>query len=398
MSKNILVITYWDWQDALIQTYTLPYVKIIANILPQHSKIYLVTLNKKKTPVYFEHPKIKVLSFRYIPFGIRAILYYTYVLIQLFFFIIQKKISVIHTWCTPAGVLGYMLSKFSGKALVIDSYEPHAEAMVEVGEWKRNEWAFKILFYFEKQMTHHAKYLIATTEGMIKEYAVSRYNFHPDKNNWFVKPACVNLQLFQPNQDEREQLRTLWQLQDKIIGIYAGKFGGIYLEDEFFIYLKTFQEKLKEKSYFIILSGHSNDYIQQKCKQWNINTHQIMHAFVPHSEVSKYLNIADFAVAPIKPVYTKKFCAPVKTAEYFAMNLYVIISKDISEDSYLIEKYNAGYVMQNWDKEECIKSIEHIQKLLSHHKKESIRAIAIQHKNFESIMYIYQKIYQHYGH
>ena len=34
-------------------------------------------------------------------------------------------------WCMTAGSLGYILSKTSGKNLVIDSYEPHAEAMVE---------------------------------------------------------------------------------------------------------------------------------------------------------------------------------------------------------------------------------------------------------------------------
>ena len=31
--KNIVVLTYWSFNDALIQTYTIPYIKIIKNYL-----------------------------------------------------------------------------------------------------------------------------------------------------------------------------------------------------------------------------------------------------------------------------------------------------------------------------------------------------------------------------
>ena len=44
--KNILIITYWSYKDALIQTYTLPYVKVIRENLSDDQKIYLVTLEQ----------------------------------------------------------------------------------------------------------------------------------------------------------------------------------------------------------------------------------------------------------------------------------------------------------------------------------------------------------------
>lgn len=50
----------------------------------------------------------------------------------------------------PAGALGYVLSKFTGSKLIIDSYEPHAESMVENGTWKKSSLKFKILFWLEK--------------------------------------------------------------------------------------------------------------------------------------------------------------------------------------------------------------------------------------------------------
>ena len=45
--KNLLIITYWSYKDALIQAYTLPYVKLIRKNLEDHQKIYLVTLEQE---------------------------------------------------------------------------------------------------------------------------------------------------------------------------------------------------------------------------------------------------------------------------------------------------------------------------------------------------------------
>ena len=43
---NLLVITYWSFKDALIQTYTLPYLKIIQKYRPKDSYLFLLTLEQ----------------------------------------------------------------------------------------------------------------------------------------------------------------------------------------------------------------------------------------------------------------------------------------------------------------------------------------------------------------
>lgn len=395
--KNILVLTYWDFNDALVQTYTLPYLYIIANLLPPRSNIYLVTLNKKTIKHSFHHDKIKILSFKYYPFSMYAFFYYAYVLFYLFLFSLMKRIHFIHAWCTPAGTFAYILSRLTFKPLIIDSYEPHAEAMVECNEWKPNSLPFKLLHYFEKKMTHHAKYLIATTEGMIKEYATQKFNYSPQKNNWFVKPACVDFHLFQPNEKERISWRKKMKIENKIIGIYIGKFGGIYWEDEFFLWLNIAQQYWKEQFYFILLSSHSKEYIDKKCKQYSVPTNQILHLFVPHAQVHQYLNIADYAISPIKPVYTKKFCSPIKDAEYWSMGLPIVITKNISDDSDIIKKYSIGYVLNNLTISEYENAVMAIDRLLNSNTKDQlykkIRLIAEKYRNFEIADNIYIKIY-----
>lgn len=395
--KKILVLTYWDFNDALIQTYTLPYLYIITKYIPENSTIYLLTLNKNTSyKINFYHPQIKIIQFQYIPFGLKATFYYLYLLFYLFIFILIKNITCIHAWCTPAGMFGYILSIITQRPLIIDSYEPHAEAMVEVGEWKKNSLPFRLLFYFEKKMTHHAKYLIATTQRMITEYAVNRYKYNPEKNNWYVKPACVNLDWFRPDYDKRLQFRKKLNLDNKIVGIYAGKFGGIYLEEEVFEWIKCAVQYWGDKFRFLILSSHSEEYIIHKCQKHNIETMYILLKFVPHKEVPYYLNVADFALTPVKPVYTKKFCSPIKNGEYWAMGLPVIITKDISDDSDIIQQHKAGVVLEYLTKESYIKSIKEMDEILQRDKSETqqkIRNLAFHYRNFENIEIIYQKIY-----
>lgn len=391
--KNILILTYWDFDDALIQTYTLPYVQIISNQLSNNSSIYLLTLNKTSKKISFQHPKIKILNFRYYPFGTTAIFYYSGMLLYLLYFMTRQNITHIHTWCTPAGLFGYILSILTRQPLIIDSYEPHAEAMVEVGEWRSTSLAFRLLFYFEKKMTHHAKYLISTTDTMIKEYAVKKYHFNPDKNNWFVKPACVNLQLFKPDKAAREQMRKQLHLENKIVGIYIGKFGGIYLENEVFEWLHTAQQYWKDRFAFILLSSYPKEYILQMCHKFNIQPQSIILKFVPHSEVPPYLNAADFAITPVKPVYTKKFCSPIKNGEYWAMGLPVIITKNISVDSEIIQNEDIGYVIKQLNDEEYYLSARIIEQILHQNNRDKIRAVAVRYRNLKDVVYIYNTIY-----
>ena len=394
-THNILVMTYWDFNDALIQTYTIPYLNIIAHCLPPHSKIYLVCLNKKKNHTSWNHPHIQLIQLKYSSFGLTSFIYWIFYLLYLCLFIFIRKISTIHAWCMPAGMMGYLLSNISRKPLIIDSYEPHAESMVECGEWSRNGWAYKMLFFFERKMTHHAKYLIATTKSMIDEYAPSRYQYNPSKNNYFVKPACVDTKLFCPSNDI--SLKKKLHIENKIIGIYAGKFGGIYLQHEFFEIIYVAHQYWNHRFHLLLLSSISDDTLQYYLHKYQIPSSIITKIFVPHAEVPLYLNIADFGITPVKPVYTKRFCAPIKNGEYWAMGLPILITAHISDDSDIIEKNNIGAVIKQLNSHHYYQAIQIIDQLLKQDKnelKQKIRNIAIQYRSFAPVSSIYEKIYK----
>jgi hypothetical protein len=265
--KNILVLTYWSFNDALIQTYTVPYLKIMQSKLPKGSKIFLLCIEQKvyKGDVHQTRQKLEDLQHRgiivirkpYVPFGASAMFKWIPILMSLSSLIIGQRIKYIHSWCTPPGVFALLLSKIWRKPLILDSYEPHAEAMVENGSWQEGSKAFKILFKFEKKMTKSAKYIIGTTDGM-RDYAWDKYQVKV--KNFFVKPACVNVEQFDYAKPKSEKLIQDLGIEGKKVMLYAGKFGGIYFDKEVFEHIKVASEYYgKDQFRALILSNVKED-------------------------------------------------------------------------------------------------------------------------------------------
>ena len=403
--KNILAITYWSFKEPLIQSGALPYLKIISDILPKGSRIFLFTLEKKNYPISKEEENtiikelanynIILIKRPYYSFGILPVLALPLYLIQLYTLCISNKIQYIHCWCTPAGVLGYILSLLTGKKLIIDSYEPHAETMVETGNWKKSSLAFKLLFLFEKLQSKKAFSVIALSAGM-KEYARTKYNTALDQ--YHIRSTCVDLDLFREPTESKKILRSQLEIaDDSIICIYTGKIGGIYLDDEIFEFISSAVAFWGERFKMLLLTDTPKTKLSEYLSKHFIKESQLISLFASHTEVKNYLAMADFAICPVKPIYTKRFCSPIKTGEYWAMSLPVVIPGNIGDDSDIIEKNDIGAILPALNKREYENAVRKIDRLIHNPDilslKKKIRAIAHQYRDFNSTRKIYRDIY-----
>jgi glycosyltransferase involved in cell wall biosynthesis len=393
---NVLVITYWKFDDALIQTYTLPYLRIIRDLLPEESEITLITMEpegevKKYIPV---EKGITRYSFRYFSFGIRAALSWHNNFRHLRNIVRKKKIKAVHSFCTPAGWPGNAISRQMGIPLIIDSFEPHAVPMVETGTWKANGIAYATLIGIERKQVRVAKWVIGVVPEM-QEYAARNYGHLP--KNFLVKPACIDFSQFDLAKRNNSTLRTNLGLNDSIVCVYAGKFGGLYLRQEAFRFFRVAREVFGDKFKVLLLTSTPKEEIATLCDEARLDPTTVVSTFVPHAEVPEYMGLADFAFSAFKPVPSRKYCTPIKNGEYWAMGLPVVIGEGISVDSDIIRHNNAGYVLESLRDDEFRKAAQHIKHLFSSEDRdklaERIHQLAQKHRNFTIAEEVYRTIY-----
>lgn len=397
-NKNILVLTYWGYNSPILNSYALPYIRIIKKNVSEGSRIFLFTLTPETETSKETYSAVReqmqkegiiLVNYNYRPFGLMMAFKFSYILVSLVTLIIKYKVQYIHAWCTPGGAIGYLLSLLTSKPLILDSFEPHAESMVETNTWTKNGFSYKLLFRLEKLQLNRAQKVICAAEGMIN-YSQSTYGIV--KSNYYVKPACVDLNLFKNTHADFQLVPEI--NADSIVCVYIGKFGDIYLSQEVFDFFKVASNYWKEKFKVLLLSNDSEENIMAFCDKSNLDRDCIIKKFVHHTEVPKYMSLGTFGICPVRTVKSKQFCTPIKNGEYWAMGLPVIITKNISTDSDLIKANDIGYVLEDLNEEQYLNAIKKIDSLIhSIDIADKIRDIAEKNRNYSIAEEIYKSIY-----
>lgn len=393
---KVLVITYWDQGDPLVVNYTLPYLRQILGILPPGSRIHLITLDKeqRKGSTIDGEAGIVHHPFPYRPFGMRGMAMLPSLVMALRGIVKKHGIDVVHAWCTPAGMLGYLVSVISGRPLVVDSYEPHAEAMVENGTWRKGGVAFRTLFLFERLQTRRAAAVVAAASGM-REYAKQRYGVVPQ--HFYVKPACVDLARFAPVRHDEGGASRLPDLKGRLVAVYAGKFGGIYLGQEVFDLFRAGRDHWGEKFHVLLLTPHTVQELAPFMEKAGLPPGMFTVQWSRPQDVPGFLAMADWAITPVKPVPTKRYCTPIKDGEYWAAGLPVMITPGISDDSDLIASQAIGSVIHTLDRagyERAVRDMDNVLKNEGRPQLQArIRAMAEQYRSFRIAEQVYRDLY-----
>ncbi|WP_306641781.1 glycosyltransferase [Sanyastnella coralliicola] len=402
---KILVITYWSFKEPLIHAWTLPYLDMIRDAVGDECEIHLFTLEKEQMQLNAEEEKaarqelqskgITWVKRDYHHFGWRAMRAWLGNLWMLRRYVKSNNIEVIHAFGSPASTSAHVISKWTRVPYIVDSYEPHAESMVENGSWKDGSLAYRLLSYFEKRQTRNAFATLATSEGM-RDYAATTYDHVPRR--FLNKPAVVDLDQFGPDQQVEGVSRSALGVEkEDILCIYAGKVGGIYLRQEIFDFFKVCSERWGDRFRVIMLSDLKEDELRDLCASAELDPATIILRFVPHAHVAAYLALADFAINPVKPVPSKRYCTSIKDGEYWATGLPVVIPANISDDSDLIKQEGIGAVMETLDRTAYEGAVTTIEELIQPGNREKIRQrireVAAQYRGLDIARNSYHQIY-----
>jgi hypothetical protein len=246
---KILILSSWASDEPLVASYLLPNVEIIKELLPgDASQIYLQTDEKQNWTIEEKENKrqqfialgVQWLAYNHKSFGLKAIFGKLIQVLKLIAFVRKNNIEYLHPHAPGAGTLALFIQAFTKSKIVMDSWEPHADSLVETNTWRRKSLAYFIMSYAEKRLTFKSHYPLAASLGM-KDYAQKK--FGPTPVSVLYRPAWIDFNKFDPKKFDKALTKKKLGLTGKFVCVCVSKLGGLYLKEDAFRFFKTYLKK-----------------------------------------------------------------------------------------------------------------------------------------------------------
>lgn len=346
---NILFIGYWGFQDGLTQSTIIPHLAELSSIA-EVKKVVFCSIERGKAlrsqPVPQKNVAHIPLNSKDMRFNFITKLMDFYLFPKLLVQIVRDE-SIDFMICrgSPAGALGYLVWRKTNIKFATESFEPHAYYMQEVGVWSKYDPRFILQKYWENQQKKHADFLIPVSNNYLKK--LQQEGTNPER--LAVVPCEVNLQKFRYRKDKRQKIRKHLQLAEHTtVGIYIGKFGDIYYDQEAFELFKKAETYFKD-FFLIIGTPQSASEVRKKLDKVKFPIDKTYVGRLGFDEVPDYLSAADFAFSPIRSTPFRRYCSPIKNGEYWACGLPVLTHHNIGDDSEILLESGLGVVMEITD-------------------------------------------------
>ena len=290
----------------------------------------------------------------------------------------------------PAGALAYLVWQKTKLPFYVESFEPHADYMLESGVWRRYDPRYLFQRHWEKRQKQLARGLMPVAENYRKQLISEGV---PAARIATV-PCSVDPEAFAFSPAARQQVRQrLGWAPDALVGIYVGKFGGIYYDAEAFAVFKQTAEYFGPSFRLLILTPDPLEEVQAKLAAAGLATATSFVTKAPHAEVPGYLAAADFAFATIKPAPCRLFCSAIKIGEYWANGLPVLVTPGVGDDSAIIATEGGGAVFDLTQPASVVEALRHLASFMqAANYRSAIQALALRHRSLGRAREAYQSL------
>lgn len=245
-------------------------------------------------------------------------------------------------------VSGRWLSFWKRKPWVMEVRDLWPDSIKAVGVMKTST-IITFLKFLEKRMYKTASKIIVVTDSF-KEQIVNNHNISLSKIK--VVKNGVNLELFQPQEKDKELLKSL-ELENKTVIGYVGTHGMAHGLD---FVLKCANEVTNPNIHFLFVgSGAKKDELlalKESLKLKNVS----MVGMVSKKEVKKYISITDVSLVNLRKSDTFKSVIPSKIFECVGMNKPILLGVE-GESKKIVESYGVGETFEPENKEQFLQKV-----------------------------------------
>ncbi len=341
---KIAYITYWSIDEGLSQGTSIPNLMELEKF-NQVTKIDYYTFEKKKNKHAFNSDKINhvILKRKSSSKLAHKIADYYFALKLIILNHKNQKYDLIISRSSFAGIFGVIFFIFYRVPFAVESFEPHSDYELNIPNgWRKFGIRYIFLKFFENIQKKYAFVLLPVSNF----YKLKLLEEGVPESKVIVQPCCINYNKVAFNEITRLKIRKELNIPvEHYVGVYAGKFGGLYYENDAFKFIGELYRKFERKMSIILLTPMSEETIRNELIYFGLDSSCIHIKYVDPKEVFNYLMAADFAFNFHISNSVSNFFSPIKNAEYWSIGLPIIISRNIGDDSELIEKHNIGIVI-----------------------------------------------------
>lgn len=376
---TILFIGYWSSADGLSEATIRPHLQVLGKMDFVQSILYVSIERGRATELCsWNLPKVQHIPF-FSPakqFFLDKLFDFTELPNRLVRLCKSRGVNRIICRSSPAGAIGYLVWKKTKIPYFVESFEPHAGYMLATNVWKKWDIRYLIQKYFERKIKLTANGLMPVSENYKDHLLASDVLKCPVE----VMPCAVDLDKFNIDSSVREGMRkTLGFDAHSVVGVYVGKFGDIYFEEEAFRFFRNLRQALP-KFKLIILTSDDRDSLIGKLNGFGFSSADLFVDKVRHQEVPRYLNASDLAFCFHIPHAYSIAYSPIKNGEYWACGLPIFLSEGIGDDSAIVKETGLGLVVRNFGDLDAT-TIVQLRDLLLRKAGNEIRQLAIKHRN-----------------
>lgn len=386
---NLMYIGYWGAEDTLTASTIVPHLKVLSSFDCVRQVVFCSV--ERGGPVKeFSMPKIRHVPLYSTTRGnvvLTKISDYFSLYTSLKRICKEQAIDLVICRSAMAGAFGHRLAKAFNVPYIVESFEPHADYMVESDVWR---W-YDIRTIVERHHEARQKKSAACLFPVSRHYREKLILEGIKDERLHVLPCTVDVEKFKFSEKKRMTIRNRHHIPPtSITGIYVGKFGGIYYWQEAFALFRRAFDFFGETFRLIILTSHNRREVEKQLEEQRIPVTRVITSSVPHDLVNEYLSASDFAFCCIRPSPSRKYCSPIKNGEYWANGLPILIERGIGDDSAIVEAEGGGVILEG----DVEKALDSIQQMLSGGREglaATIEEIASRHRSQGQIRVAYEK-------
>lgn len=299
--------------------------------------------------------------------------------------IIVKNINVLHCRSYPTMLAATAIKKIKKNLIIVfDPRSPYPEENITASQWSEKSISYKIWKMLEKMFLDYSNVTIAITDTYVKHFKKIS-----TKGHFTTIPNNVDTTKFSLNQDYRNTLRSKFGVNDnETIFVYLGSLGRNW--NNLLTYAKFLlaMRELNINHRFLFVTQNILE-LRDVFNEFNIETHEYIAVSANPSEVPKYLSIADVG---LNLMDRQDIRMSIKTCEYLAMGLPIIVNSNVMGAKEIVEQHHVGLVLEDLSNI----NLEDIKEIVLKKKQFSVRCRKVACENFSTMEVAkrYVKIYK----